>query len=156
LNLILAFWNEFPERVLAFYHRTARVRLDTDPALMGVGYIIGYRSSALMVGGGVLASLVLIPTIGLFGEGRTTVLYPASVLISEMGPDDSWSNYIRYIGAGAVAAGGIINLIRAMPTIIDSFAASFRDLRASRAGGPGASRTQRDIPITFVLVGCGV
>ncbi len=56
LNLILALWNEFPDRVLAFYHRTARVRLDTDPALMGVGYIIGYRSSALMVGGGVLAS----------------------------------------------------------------------------------------------------
>src|SRR5207344_559076 len=115
LNLILAFWNEFPDRVLAFYHRTARIRLDTDPALMGVGYIIGYRSSALMVAGGVLASLVLIPMIGLFGEGRATVLYPADTLISAMGPDDIWSSYIRYIGAGAVAAGGIINLIRALP-----------------------------------------
>jgi putative OPT family oligopeptide transporter len=155
LNQILGLWNEFPERVLAFYHRTARVRLDTDPALLGVGYIIGYRSSALMVGGGALASLVLIPAIGLFGEGRTTVLYPGSSLISEMDADDIWRNYIRYIGAGAVAAGGIINLARAMPTIIDSFRASFRDLKLSREGAAAAApRTERDIPITVVLVGC--
>jgi putative OPT family oligopeptide transporter len=153
-NLILALWNEFPEKVMGFYHRVARVRLDTDPALLGVGYIIGYRSSALMVGGGLLASLVLIPAIGLFGEGRTVPLYPASGLISQMGPDDIWSNYIRYIGAGAVAAGGIINLVRAMPTIIDSFRASFRDLRLVRRGeGASGRRTERDIPINVVLVG---
>jgi len=154
LNLILALWNEFPERVLAFYHRTARVRVDTDPALLGVGYIIGYRSSALMVGGGLLSSLVLIPAIALFGEGRASVLYPGSTLLSEMDADDIWRNYIRYIGAGAVAAGGIINLARAMPTIVDSFRASFRDLRLS--GGESRAvvpRTERDIPITVVLVG---
>ncbi len=156
LNLVLALWNEFPDRILGFYHRTARLRLDTDPALLGVGYIIGYRSSALMVAGGALASLVLIPAIGLFGEGRTTVLYPASLLISQMGPDDIWSNYIRYIGAGAVAAGGIINLARATPTIIDSFAASFRDLRLMRGGTDARLRTERDIPINVVLIGAGV
>jgi putative OPT family oligopeptide transporter len=157
LNLILALWNEFPEKVMNFYHRTARIKLDTDPALLGVGYIIGYRSSALMVGGGALASLVLIPAIGLFGEGRAVPLYPASVPISAMGTDDIWSNYIRYIGAGAVAAGGIINLVRAMPTIIDSFRASFRDLRVMRGGeGSGSRRTERDLPITVVLVGCAV
>ena len=149
-----AFWNEFPERVLGFYHRTARIRLDTDPALLGVGYIIGYRSSALMVGGGLLSSLVLIPAIGLFGDGRLTPLYPATVPIPEMGPDDIWSNYIRYIGAGAVAAGGIINLARALPTIIDSFRASFRDLRRMRGeGGASGRRTERDIPINVVLIG---
>jgi len=154
LNLILAFWNEFPERVLGFYHRTARIRLDTDPALLGVGYIIGYRSSALMVGGGLLSSLVLIPAIGLFGEGRLTPLYPATVPIPGMGTDDIWSNYIRYIGAGAVAAGGIINLARALPTIIDSFRASFRDLRRMRGeGGASGRRTERDIPINVVLIG---
>jgi putative OPT family oligopeptide transporter len=154
LNLVLALWNEFPERVLGFYQRTARLRLDCDPALLGVGYIIGYRSSALMVGGGLLASLVLIPAITLFGEGRTTVLYPATMLISEMEADDIWSNYIRYIGAGAVAAGGIINLVRALPTIWDSFAASFRDLRKTSSGeGMSSRRTEHDIPITFVLVG---
>ena len=154
LNLILALWNEFPEKTLGWYQRTARIKLDCDPALLGVGYIIGYRSSALMVGGGLLASLVLIPAIALFGEGRSTLLYPANMLISQMGPDDIWANYIRYIGAGAVAAGGIINLARALPTIIDSFAASFRDLRKSRAGeGASNRRTEHDIPITFVLVG---
>jgi putative OPT family oligopeptide transporter len=152
-NLILALWNEFPEKVMNFYHRTARVKLDTDPALMGVGYIIGYRSSALMVGGGALASLVLIPAIGLFGEGRVLPLYPATVPIGDMGPDDIWSNYIRYIGAGAVAAGGIINLVRALPTIIDSFRASFRDLSFSGGGLSGGRRTERDLPITVVLVG---
>jgi putative OPT family oligopeptide transporter len=157
LNLILALWNEYPERVLGFYQRTARLRMDCDPALLGVGYIIGYRSSALMVGGGLLASLVLIPAITLFGEGRTTALYPATGLIAEMGADEIWSNYIRYIGAGAVAAGGIINLVRALPTIFDSFAASFRDLRLSRSGeGASSRRTEHDIPITFVLVGAVV
>jgi putative OPT family oligopeptide transporter len=155
LNLILALWNEFPEKVMGFYHRTARLRLDTDPALLGVGYIIGYRSSALMVGGGALASLVLIPAIGLFGEGRAVPLYPATVPISAMGPDDIWNNYIRYIGAGAVAAGGIINLVRALPTIIDSFRASFRDLRLMKGeDGSSGRRTERDLPITVVLVGC--
>ena len=155
LNLILGLWNEFPERILGFFHRTARVRLDTDPALLGVGYIIGYRSSALMVGGSVLASLVLIPSIALFGEGRSTVLYPASMLISQMDTDDIWRNYIRYIGAGAVAAGGIINLARAMPTIVDSFRASFRDIRLPGREAPGTvRRTERDIPITVVLAGC--
>jgi putative OPT family oligopeptide transporter len=154
LNLIAALWNEFPERLLDFYHRTARVRLDTAPELLGVGYVIGYRSSALMVGGGILASLVLTPTIALFGDGRSTLLYPGPKPIAGMGPDDIWQYYIRYIGAGAVAAGGIVNLLRAMPTIIDSFRASFRDLRRSGLGSEGAAvRTERDIPITFVLVG---
>jgi putative OPT family oligopeptide transporter len=154
LMAINGLWNQFPERVLSFYHKTARIRLDASPELMGVGYIIGYRSSALMVGGGCLASLVLIPAIALFGEGRAVPLYPASVPISAMGADDIWNYYIRYIGAGAVAAGGIINLVRAMPTIIDSFAASFRDLRlSSSGGGPALPRTERDIPITVVLVG---
>lgn len=154
LNLIAALWNEYPERVLGFYHRTARVRLDVAPELLGVGYVIGYRSSALMVGGGLLASLVLTPTIALFGDGRSTLLYPGPVPIAQMGPDDIWQYYIRYIGAGAVAAGGIINLLRAMPTILDSFRASFRDLRKSGLQGAGeAARTERDIPITFVLGG---
>ena len=154
MNVVLGLWNEYPERVLNFYHRTARVRLDTDPALLGVGYVIGYRSSALMVGGGALASLVLIPAIALFGEGRAAVLYPAPILIGAMSADDIWNYYIRYIGAGAVAAGGIIGLAKALPTIIDSFRASFADLRKSsgffKAGG---KRTERDIPISVVLVG---
>jgi uncharacterized oligopeptide transporter (OPT) family protein len=107
-----------------------------------------------MVGGGLLSWLVLIPAIALFGDGRVAPLFPATTLISEMSPDDIWGRYIRYIGAGAVAAGGIINLLKALPTIFDSFRASFRDLRlTSGAGGEGRPRTERDIPISMVLGG---
>jgi uncharacterized oligopeptide transporter (OPT) family protein len=127
--------------------------LDMSPELMGVGYIIGYRSAAIMVGGGLLSWLVIIPAIALFGEGRATPLYPATTLISEMSPGDIWNRYIRYIGAGAVAAGGIINLMKAMPTIIDSFRASFRDLRLTGGEGDTRRRTERDLPISLVLIG---
>jgi len=134
--------------------KAAKVSCDISPELLGVGYIIGYRSSAIMVGGGLLSWLVLIPAIALFGEGRQGPLYPATTLISDMSPDELWSRYIRYIGAGAVAAGGIINLAKALPTIIDSFRASFRDLRLTAAGsGDTRPRTERDIPISVVLVG---
>ena len=116
--------------------------MDISPELLGVGYIIGYRSAAIMVGGGLLSWLVLIPAIALFGEGRATPLYPSTVLISEMEPGDLWNRYIRYIGAGAVAAGGIINLLRALPTIVDSFRASFRDLRSGTGEGRRRSRAR--------------
>lgn len=134
--------------------KASKVACDISPELMGVGYIIGYRSSAIMVGGGLLSWLVLIPAIALFGEGRAAPLYPSTVPIAEMTSDEIWSRYIRYIGAGAVAAGGIINLLKALPTIIDSFRASFRDLRLGAAGGgEGRPRTERDIPISVVLLG---
>ena len=133
--------------------KASKLSCDVSPELMGVGYIIGYRSSAIMVGGGLLSWLVFIPAIALFGEGRPTPLFPASTLISAMSADDIWSRYIRYIGAGAVAAGGIINLARAFPTILDSFRASFRDLRLSDAGRDARPRTERDIPISVVLGG---
>jgi putative OPT family oligopeptide transporter len=133
--------------------KAAQVSVDLSPELMGVGYIIGYRSSAIMVGGGLLSWLVLIPAIALFGEGRPTPLYPATVPIAEMSPGDIWSRYIRYIGAGAVAAGGIINLVKALPTIIDSFRASIRDMRGSGGELDTRKRTERDIPISIVLGG---
>ena len=135
-------------------YKAAQVSVDMSPELMGVGYIIGYRSAAIMVGGGLLSWLVLIPAIALFGEGRVGAMYPATVPIDQMQPFDIWSRYIRYIGAGAVAAGGIMNLVKAMPTIIDSFRASFRDLRLTSAGtADERRRTERDIPISIVLGG---
>jgi putative OPT family oligopeptide transporter len=135
-------------------YRAAQLSVDMSPELMGVGYIIGYRSSAIMVGGGLLSWLVVIPAIALFGEGRPTPLYPATTLIADMSPGDIWNRYIRYIGAGAVAAGGIINLIKALPTIFDSFRSSFRDLRLSSGGdAPQKRRTERDLPIALVLGG---
>jgi len=133
--------------------KASKVACDVSPELLGVGYIIGYRSSAIMVGGGLLSWLVLIPAIALFGEGRASPLYPATSLIGAMSPDEIWSRYIRYIGAGAVAAGGIINLIKALPTIFDSFRSSFRDLKLSAGAADDRPRTQRDLPITVVLGG---
>jgi len=153
LTAIFRLWPGVAEWHLPRY-KAAQVSVDMSPELMGVGYIIGYRSSAIMVGGGLLSWLVLIPAIALFGEGRLTALYPATVPIDQMQPFDIWSRYIRYIGAGAVAAGGIINLVKAMPTIIDSFRASFRDLRLAGVGdAPQKRRTERDIPISVVLGG---
>ena len=153
LTAVFKLWRGVPEVHLPGY-RASKVAVDVSPELMGVGYIIGYRPSAVMVGGGLFSWLVLIPAIALFGSGSVSILYPASDLIANMSPDDIWSRYIRYIGAGAVAAGGIINLIKAMPTILDSFRASMRDLRLTSSGSGGSMpRTERDIPISIVLGG---
>ncbi|HEY6547788.1 MAG TPA: oligopeptide transporter, OPT family, partial [Vicinamibacteria bacterium] len=153
VTAVTALWPGVPKLKIPGY-RAAEVSMDISPELLGVGYIIGYRSAAIMVGGGLLSWLVLIPAISLFGEGRATPLYPATVLIGEMEPIDLWNRYIRYIGAGAVAAGGIINLFRALPTILESFRASFRDLRSGVEGKAGTQpRTERDLPISIVLGG---
>ncbi len=150
---VFRLWRGVPEFHIPAL-KASKVACDISPELMGVGYIIGYRSAAIMVGGGLLSWLVLIPTIALFGEGRAAPLFPSTVPIGGMSPDEIWSRYIRYIGAGAVAAGGIINLAKAMPTILDSFRASFRDLRLSSEGGTASrARTERDLPITVVIGG---
>lgn len=150
---VIQLWKAIPEIHIPRL-KASQVSVDMSPELMGVGYIIGYRSSAIMVGGGLLSWLVLIPAIALFGEGRATPLYPSTALIGDMTPFDIWGRYIRYIGAGAVAAGGIINLIKALPTILDSFRASFRDLKLGGSGGSDLRpRTERDLPISLVLGG---
>jgi putative OPT family oligopeptide transporter len=150
---VFRLWNGVPEVHLPGL-KASKVAVDVSPELMGVGYIIGYRSSAIMVGGGLLSWLVLIPAIALFGEGRALPLYPSTVPIDQMLADDIWARYIRYIGAGAVATGGIINLLKALPTILDSFRSSFRDLNLGGAtGGPQVRRTERDLPIRLVILG---
>jgi putative OPT family oligopeptide transporter len=150
---VFRLWNGVPEVHLPGL-KASKVAVDVSPELMGVGYIIGYRSSAIMVGGGLLSWLVLIPAIALFGEGRALPLYPSTVPIDQMLADDIWARYIRYIGAGAVATGGIINLLKALPTILDSFRSSFRDLNLGGAtGGPKVRRTERDLPIRLVILG---
>jgi putative OPT family oligopeptide transporter len=153
VTAVVKLWNAIPEFHIPSL-KASKVACDISPELMGVGYIIGYRSSAIMVGGGLLSWLVIIPAIALFGEGRATPLFPATNLIGDMSPDEIWSRYIRYIGAGAVAAGGIINLVKALPTILDSFRASFRDLKLTGSGGPDLRpRTEQDLPISLVLGG---
>ncbi len=122
------------------------------PAVMSVGYICGARISSYMFAGGVLSWLVLIPMIVLFGEN--IVLYPGTAPIGEMfaagGASAIWSSYIRYIGAGALAAGGIISLMKSLPLIITTFSGAMKSMKG--AGSASNLRTERDINIKVVLL----
>jgi putative OPT family oligopeptide transporter len=139
---------------------------ELSPELMGVGFLIGPRIASLMMAGAVLSYFVLGPAIATFGDGLTEPVSPAKWdpdkkhdadnpgLIRNMDPDDLRANYLRFIGAGAVAAGGIISMLRAMPLIIGSIVSGLRDLKASRqAGHEVAARTDQDMPMTVVLFG---
>ncbi|MCE9563078.1 MAG: OPT/YSL family transporter [Planctomycetes bacterium] len=162
----------------------AEVRGELAPELLGVGYLIGPRIACLMIAGAVLSYLVLGPAIATFGAKLDEPVAPASRavsaepghlavagglvtpavakardadpgLIKNMEPDDLRKKYLRFIGAGAVAAGGIISMFRALPLIFASISSGLRDLRASRAAGgaPTAARTDHDMPMTVVLWG---
>lgn len=145
-------WKESASHALAWF-KGAVPAVEVNPALLGVGYIIGTRISCVMVAGGVLSAFVLIPAIRLFGDGLTEPLYPGTVPIREMDEDTIWSKYVLYIGAGAVAAGGIISLFQALPLIIGSIRSGIRDLTASRGGQSQTVRTDRDLPLWIVGVG---
>jgi putative OPT family oligopeptide transporter len=145
-------WKEVPAKVLSWF-QGARVAAEISPELMGVGYIIGPRVASYMLGGGVIAALVLTPLIKFFGAGLTTNIFPAAPgeLIGNMSASLVFDRYVRYIAAGAVAAGGIISLIRSLPTIVQAFQAGVRNFR----GGAQAAvlRTERDIPIPVAVAG---
>src|SRR5207249_4420998 len=135
-------WKEAPGIIFGGTFKGGSVAAEVSPELLGVGYIIGPRIASIMVAGGVLSYLVLIPLISFFGGGMTTALPPGDVPISQMGPGDIRRNYILYIGAGAVAAGGIISLIRSLPTILHGMRAGLADFRPSetRHANRGAPR----------------
>ncbi|HTC62574.1 MAG TPA: oligopeptide transporter, OPT family [Candidatus Saccharimonadales bacterium] len=124
---------------------------------LGVGYIIGPRVAGISVAGGVISWLVLMPAIKFFGSLSPGVpLYPSTVPIPLMTPDQLWASYIRPMGAGAVAASGLITLIKTMPTILSALAAGMEDMRKSRDAAAETSRTQRDFSMRFVLIGSAV
>lgn len=128
-------------------YKGAGVGMDVLPALAGVGYICGPKISSYLFAGGTLAWFVLMPLIALFGPA--IVLYPGTVPIGEMGTWDIWSNYIKYIGAGAVAAGGIMSLIKSLPMIVRTF----RDAMKGFGKNTGTDRTGKDMPMNIVLIG---
>lgn len=134
----------------------AELALEIAPALLAVGYILGYRQSAIMVSGSLISAMVLTPLIAAFGAGLTAPMFPESKLtIAAMTAGQIWSRYVRYIGAGAVAAAGIVAVVRALPTMASSFAAVIKGLRKSGAEvneGGGTPRTDRDVPSWIVLV----
>lgn len=127
------------------------VGISVLPALAGVGYICGPKISSYMFSGGIISWLILMPIIKLFGSGLTEPFAPATVLISEMGSQAMWGSYIRYIGAGAVAAAGMISLIKSLPMIAATFMDSMKDLKGGRQ--TSTLRTDQDIPMNIVLLG---
>jgi putative OPT family oligopeptide transporter len=146
-------WKEVPEKVFGAPFKAGSISAEISPALLGVGYIIGPRIASIMCAGGVLAYLVLIPAIKFFGSGMTTPLAPGTVPISEMGPSQIRGAYILYIGAGAVAAGGIISLFRSLPTIWHGLKGGLADLRGGKAAAANVPRTDQDLSMKFVIGG---
>lgn len=131
----------------------AQLGVEVSSALFGVGYILGPRVSAIMVGGGLLSWLLIIPIIAYWGEGLTMPLYPETErLISEMSASQIWTRYVRYIGAGAVAAAGIITLIRSIPVMLESFRIGIRHL-GDNVEGQQVARTSTDLPLKYVGIG---
>lgn len=156
LMSILGLWKDVPQYVFSKTsgYPNATINGEITPELLGVGYIIGPRISGVMVAGGVLSWLALIPMISLFGANLHVPMLPEKTqLISQMSPDDIWSKYIRYIGAGAVTFGGIITLIKTFPTIISSFRDSVKDFRDRKSSSHTKIRTERDIPMVYVIFG---
>jgi len=133
----------------------AELALEIAPALIAVGYILGYRMSAIMVSGSLISAIVLTPIIALIGSGLSAPMFPEmKTTIAAMTAGQIWSRYVRYIGAGAVAAAGLVAVARALPTMWRSFTAVIRGLRQSDAGEDSGStpRTDRDVPSWVVLV----
>ena len=124
------------------------------PAVVAVGYICGYKISSFLFAGGLLAWFVMIPAIAVFGGD--TVLFPANCSVAELyaagGASAIWSNFVRYIGAGALAAAGIISLIKSLPLICKTFASAMKGLKNS-TGVNSDDRTAKDLSIKFVLIG---
>ena len=146
-------WKDRPERVFGAPLKGGSVSAEISPELLGVGYIIGPRISSVMMAGGALSYLLLIPLIKFFGEGMTAALAPGSIPISEMSPHQIRGAYILYIGAGAVAAGGIVSLGRSLPTIWHGIRAGLTDFRKAAVAHAKVVRTERDLSMKFVVGG---
>ena len=147
-------WTEQPESRPSWYPG-ASFRANITSEYLGVGYIIGPRVSGILFAGGIVSWLVIMPAIKFYGQlAGNTPLYPSTVPIPLMTPDDMWRSYIRPMGAGAVAAAGLITLLRTLPTILAALTAGLKDVRSQNGEEPvAASRTERDTPIRWVVLG---
>jgi putative OPT family oligopeptide transporter len=132
------------------------VRADVTSEYLGVGYIIGPRIAGVIFAGGVFAWLVVMPAIKFFGGHMTVPLYPGTIPIADMTPGDLWGSYIKPMGAGAVAAAGLITLLKTLPTIVAALRAGAKDLAKGAAGAAGQRRTDRDLNLKWALLGAGV
>lgn len=145
-------WREIPKLVFGKAFPGGSVGAEISPELLGVGFIVGLRVGGIMLGGGVLSYLVLIPMIKFFGGAGDGVVFPGTKPIAAMDIDEIRNAYVLYIGAGAVAAGGIISMARSMPTIVSSLAGGLRSLSGGKGAG-AALRTDRELSMKAVLLG---
>jgi len=144
----LNLWKETVSWTITPFQKT-EFSMDCTPALLGVGFIIGPRIAALLFCGGILGWWVFIPLIKMFGSG---IVYPGSVPVIQMSADDIWSNYVRYIGAGCVAFGGISSLVNIAPVIWKTIHTSIQELFI-RTQSEKTPRTDRDISLKWLLIG---
>src|SRR6266850_2717494 len=151
----LKLWKDTPEKIFSAPLKAGSISAEISPELLGVGYIIGPRTASIMMAGGVLNALVLIPLIKFFGEGLPGALAPGVKPIADMGPGQIRTSYILYIGAGAVAAGGIISLFRSLPIILHGIRSGLSDFRAAVATHASVIRTERDLSMKLVAGGIG-
>jgi putative OPT family oligopeptide transporter len=149
----MGFWRSTPEYRPSWFPG-ATVRAEVTPEYLGVGYIIGPKVAGTIFAGGVFSWLLMMPAMKFFGGMLKEPLYPGTIPIAEMSPSQLWASYIRPMGAGAVAAAGLITLGRTLPTIIEAFRAGVKDLSAQREGVQrAASRTENDMPMNVVVIG---
>lgn len=150
-KILMSIFSLWRETLTGTAFRLFTMSIDTTPALLGVGYLIGVRYALIMFAGGIIAWWVLIPLISLFGLDN--VVYPGQLPISKLDHNDLWSLYVRYIGTGAVAMGGIVSLIRLMPMLVNSFRGHFKSMLSDAFKAHGKARTERDIPFSWVIAG---
>jgi putative OPT family oligopeptide transporter len=141
-----------PQHVL----KGASIKADATPEYLGVGYIIGPKVAGIIFAGGVFSWLVMMPLIYFFGKALPGPVYPGTIPIAQMGPSDLWSTYIRPMGAGAVAAAGLITLIKTLPTIIGALSSGFKKLKPGTEATAKPLRTEHDLSMRFVLIGSAV
>ena len=135
-------------------YKGSAVGMDVLPALVGVGYICGPRIASYMVSGSVLSWFVLMPLISLFAGDA--IIFPGTKPISSLAPSELWGTYIKYIGAGAVATGGIISLIKSLPLIVKTFSQAMKSMSNNKGKAASGLRTDQDMPMPVILIGVGV
>ena len=145
------FFNEVPSWIIIKFQKT-EFSMDCTPALLGVGFIIGPRISALLFAGGALGWWILIPLIRMFGTGNTHI-FPGNASIAEMSSHEIWSDYVRYIGAGAIAVGGILSLFKIAPLIGKTLKVGFNELFQGMKLEQSSQRTDRDISLRWLILG---
>ncbi len=154
---LIGLWPNAPEFDPDFgpHHvlKGASINAEATPEYLGVGYIIGARTAGIIFAGGVFSWLVLMPLIYFFGKNLPGAIYPGTVPIAQMSPGDLWSAYIKPVGAGAVAAAGLITLLKTMPTIVGALTSGFKHIHGGAKADAEPARTAKDFSMGTAMGG---